>query len=308
MWTLEWITFDPEEHTRDEHGVQWILTEEKGFWASPGTGAELSNRLNQHGSYRPPAWKKARTITLKARAFAPDWTTLRRAEAHVLGLLSDPREPGRLTCHSELGALTTEVYLDDEILCEPYKNRSEPAIEFSLQLVAPDPRKYSVEWQAMSTGLALDAGDGLDFAEAGMFPDDKTGLFFGFSDSDGLDFGTHTSGLMTLTNRGTAPTFPLYTLHGPLTSPTLTAGTLAMRYNARLLAGEYIVIDPLAPSVLLGGTAARRHLLSPAQFQGFAVPAAAPDGAAGELTVGLTHSGPVTDTGRVDAEFRAAWF
>lgn len=308
VWCLDWLTMDPGEHARDSRGVQWVCTEEKGFWSSPGPKAELTARLNQHGSYRPPGYKQSRTISLKGRAFARDWEVLRQAEADVLGLLSDPQTPGDLTCHSELGALTCQVYLDDEILCTPYANLTEPAVEFSLQLVAPDPRKYAVETQVMSTGLAQDAGDGLDFAQVGTFPDDQDGLFFGFGDTDGLFFGTNISGFMTLTNRGTAPTFPIYTLHGPLTSPALTAGSYTIRYNANLAAGEFVVIDPLAPSVLLGGTAVRRHLVNPAQFQGFAVPAADPDGDPGALSVGLTHSGPVTDAGWVDAEFRSAWF
>ncbi|MFK0249287.1 hypothetical protein ACIQUM_31700 [Amycolatopsis azurea] len=309
VWTLDWLTMHPDGDVRDSAGVQWILTQEKGFWGSPGTNAEFSSRLARHGAYRSPGWKKQRTISLTGRAYADDFIVLRQAEANLLGLLSDPRTPRTLTCLSELGALTCEVFLDDEILCTPLKVVSEPGFEFSLQVVAPDPAKYSVERQTMSSGLARDALDGLDFNQV-VQPDANQGLFFGMgADDDGLSFGTsNATGFMQLTNRGSAPTTPVYTLYGPLTSPMLTAGASAMRYNGTLAAGEFVVIDPNAPSVLLGGTAVRRQLLNPAQFGGFAIPPASRTGGPGVLSVGLTHSGPAADTGYVTAVFRSAWF
>ncbi|SFO82232.1 Phage tail protein [Amycolatopsis arida] len=309
VWTLDWLTLHPDGNVRDDAGVQWILTKENGFWGSPGTNAALSSRLARHGVYRSPGWKKQRTITLTGRAYAHDHTALRQAEATVLGLLADPTQPGALTCYSEIGALTCDVHLDDEILCTPVEVASEPGFEFSLQLVAPDPAKYSIERQEMSTGLARDAGDGLDFTRV-VQPDSNQGLYFGVgADDDGLTFGTsNASGFMRLTNRGTAPSIPIYILHGPLTTPTITAGTATLRYNGALAPGEYVVIDPAAPSVLLGGTAERRHLLNPAQFSGFAIPPASAQGEPGVLTVGLTHNGPVLDSGYVTASFRAAWF
>lgn len=309
VWTLDWLTMHPDGGVRDAAGVQWILVQEKGFWGSPGTNAQLSGRLARHGVYRSPGWKKERTISLTGRAYAQDFTVLRQAEAALLGLLSDPRSPRALTCQSELGALTCDVFLDAEILCTPLQVISEPGFEFSVQVVAPDPAKYSVEQQTMSTGLAREALDGLDFNQV-VQPDPTQGLYFGIgADDDGLNFGTaNATGFMTLTNRGSAPSSPVYTLYGPLTSPALTAGSATMRYNGSLLAGEYVVIDPNAPSVLLGGTAVRRHLLNPAQFSAFAIPPASRTYGPGVLSVGLTHSGPATDGGYVTATFRSAWF
>ncbi|MFE0021902.1 hypothetical protein [Amycolatopsis sp. NPDC059021] len=310
VWTLDWLTLHPDGEHRDAVGVQWILTQEKGFWGTPGTNATFSSRLARHGAYRSPGWKKQRTISLTGRAYAEDYTVLRQAEAQLLGLLSDPRAPRALTCYSELGALTCDVFLDDEILCSPVSVVSEPGIEFSIQVVAPDPAKYSVERQTMTTGLPQDsAEDGLDFNQV-VQPDKNQGLFFGMgADDDGLLFGTsNATGFMRLTNRGSAPTTPVFTLYGPLTKPTLTAGSATMRYNGTLTAGEYVVIDPNAPSVLLGGAAVRRHLLNPAQFDGFAIPPASRTGGPGVLSVGLTHSGALTDSGYVTAVFRSAWF
>lgn len=297
VWTLDDITFRPTDE-RDSQGVQWILTAEKGFWGTPGTGAALSPRLNKHGAYRTPGWKTARTVSLTGRCYAQQYAVLRQAEANVLGLLADPTAPGTLTCYSELGALELAVYLDGPILCGPLDIVSEPGVEFSIQLVAPDPRKYSTDWITQTAELPNDTGVpvGLDFTGAGL------------DFSDGLNFGSsNQTGLLQLSNRGTAPTSPIYTLRGPLINPVLTTATGTMKYNSTLIAGESVVIDPSAPSVLLGGTATRRQLLYPANFEAFAIPGSI-SGVPGTLTVGLTHEGPVTDTGTVTAAYRPGWF
>lgn len=309
VWTLDNITFHHSPKVRDSSGVQWILTEEKGFWGAPATGATLSPRLNKHGIYRSPGWKKERVVSLTGRCYSGNYQVLRQAEANVLGLLSDPKVPGKLTCFSELGALALDVYLDDEILCKPLNIVSEPGIEFSIQVIAPDPRKYSVEQQTQSAVLPFDNGDGLDFTQV-VTPDANQGLYYGLGTAtDGLTFGTsNSSGFMTLQNAGTAPTSPIYTLYGPLTTPTLTtsAGS-TLRYNASLAGGEFVVIDPSAPSVLFNGTTTRRELLYPANFDGFNVPGAI-NGVNGTLSVGLTHAGAASATGYVQAVYKSAWF
>lgn len=190
VWQLENLTFDPSPDARDEHGAQWFVLNEKGFWGSPGTTATTTKQLNKHGAFRSPGWQKERIVSLIARCYAPSYDLLRSAQAHVLGLLSDPRAPGKLICHSEIGSLALDVFLDDKILCTPLQVISEPGFEFSVQMVAPDPVKYSVERQAMSSGLARDTLDGLDFSQV-VQPDVNQGLFFGMgADDDGLSFGT----------------------------------------------------------------------------------------------------------------------
>lgn len=310
-WTLDWLTFSPYADDRDANGVQWILTNEKGFWGAPKTGATVSGRLNQHGMFRSPGWKTDRTISLTGRFYCMDYTVLRAAEAAVQGLLSDPNTPGLLTCFSEIGPLEIEVFLDDVILCQPLDVASEPGIEFSLQLVAPDPRKYSPDWQDMTTGLPRDNGDGLDF-EAITFPDTEPGLYF--DDATDLQFGTsNNQGFLDLTNLGTAPTYPVYTLHGPLETPSLlanispTGGQSLMTYNDSLAAGQFVVIDPSVPSVMLGGTTDRRSKMLAANFADFAIPGAS-GGTPGSLSVSFYHAGPVTDAGFVDVTYRYAWW
>lgn len=309
VWTLEGITFHHSYKVRDPVGVQWILTNEEGFWGTPGTNATLSPRLNKHGMFRSPGWKKERIVSLTGRCYHSSYEVLRQAESYVLGLLSDPRAAGTLTCHSEIGALSLDVYLDDAILCTPLDIVSEPGVEFSIQLVAPDPRKYSPEEQTQTVGLPQDSGDGLDYNQV-VSPDTNAGLYFGLGASNtGLTFGTFNGvGFMTLTNPGTAPASPVYTLFGPLTNPLLTTSTgYTMRYNGTLAAGEYVAIDPATPSVVLNGATSRRELLYPANFEEFNIPPA--NGSTpGTLSVGLAHSGASTAGGYATATYRAYWF
>lgn len=182
--------------------MHWILTSEDGFWASPATNAELNPQLGTHGAFRSPSWKTERTITLEVQAFAPTAGALRRASAALTGSLSDPTAPVTLTCHSEIGAQSCDVYLDDQILTKPTETAA-LRFEWSLQMVAPDPRRYSLAWYRTSTELPSQGTSGLKFGS-------------GLDLEHGLHFG---SGAMVLTNEGAALTAPLYILHGPLHRP-----------------------------------------------------------------------------------------
>lgn len=140
---------------------------------------------------------------------------------------------------------------------------------------------------------------------------DGTGLNGG---ATGLSFGaSNSTGFATLSNNGTAPAIPVYTLYGPLTSPVLTATasdgtTSTMKFNGTLNAGDVVVIDPSAPSVLMNGQS-RRYMLSPANFTGFAIPPINQyTGQSGTLKVGLSHNGAANAGGYATAQFQWALF
>lgn len=309
---LDWLTFSGKGYT-DSSGIQWILMEETGFWDSPEPRTDIVERTSSHGSYMGPSYFRHRVVTLKGRAYAPNDRVLRSAWSQVSGIGSDPQKYLSLSCDSEIGTLTCQVRRDDKVITEPVRVLNGHAFEFSLGLVAPDPRKYSAQWRTMRADLPqATTGDGLDFTQAEMFAG-KQYRGLEFRNFGGLVFGSSNStGLLQLVNSGSAPTAPIYTLYGPLTTPVLTATTggvtSLLQYNGTLSASESLVINPSVPSVLLDGTASRRHLLNPAQFSGFYIPETAPDGTAGALRVGLRHAGPVTTGGYATATFRDAWF
>ncbi|MDA3624825.1 hypothetical protein OU415_05205 [Saccharopolyspora sp. WRP15-2] len=288
QWSLDSISFGPDKP--DSRGVHWILTQEEGFWAGSATGAELHPHLSRHGAIRTLGWRAERTITLEGRAFAPDVATLRRAANQLTGLLADPHRSVPLTCYSEIGPVTCDVFLDDQILTKPGVTAT-PSFEWSLQLVAPDPRRYALDWCHACTPLSsagrhgLRFGDGLDF---------EAKLSFGAGAS---------SGTLHLANDGTAPTEPLLTLHGPLVRPVLsTSQGRQIAYADTLPAGQYLVIDTGAPTAVLNGRTNARYRLFPADFAAFTVPAG------GELSIRLDHDGPREAAGHLEVAWRHAWF
>ena len=196
------------------------------------------------------------------------------------------------------------------VLTVPLKFLNTNAFEFNISLVAADPRKYSDQWRSLRAEIPqATSTDGLNFA---VVDDTKAGLDFS---GLGLSFGaSNASGRLQLANAGTAPSTPIFTLVGPLVNPTLTSSIdgitqYRLTYNATLGAGERVVIDPAAPSVLLDGTASRRWLLNPAQFSGFHIPPANGwNGQPGALNVGLSHQGATDAGGYATADYRDAYF
>ncbi|MFI0465334.1 hypothetical protein ACH347_14755 [Saccharopolyspora sp. 5N102] len=285
VWSLGGIVFDPSNP--DSYGVHWILETEEGFWAAPATNAELHPHLSRHGAIRTPGWKTERTITLEGRAFARDIPTLRRAATRLTGLLADPHRPVALTCYAETGPVTCDVFLDDQILTKPGQVAA-PSIEWSLQLVAPDPRRFSLEYSHARAGLPSPGSGGMRFG---------SGLAF----AGGLRFGDGaSSGTLHLTNPGTEP---LLTLHGPLVRPELTTSTgQQIAYVDAVTNGQHLVIDTGAATAALNGRTNVRHRLFPADFAAFTLPAA------GELSIRVSYDGPHDAAGYVAAAWRHAWF
>ena len=310
LWHLDWLTLGGRGHW-DSRGIQWILMDETGFWDSPDARVDVTDRSNAHGSYIGPIYYKERVITLKGRAFSDDSTALRRYWSLVTGLCADPEASYMLSCESEIGTLYCSVRRDGQVITTPNALLNTNSFDFSVQLIAADPRKYSTQRRTMrATVPSATTGDGLDFA-AGTSP--NVGLEFD-TGTGGLVFGhQNSSGLLQLTNDGTAPTAPTYELHGPLTTPTVSAWkgdrAYVMTYNDTLADGEYLTLDPSEPAVLLGGTASRRWLLNPAEFGAFYIPAADPaTDQPGWLSVGLTHEGAADDAGYLTATFADAYF
>ena len=110
--------------------------------------------------------------------------------------------------------------------------------EAALQFVATDPLVYDADAQTVTTGVG-DVTGGLAFPLA--FP---------------LAFGVATPGVVSAVNAGSAPAPWTATLTGPLTSPTVThvgLGCTIAFAGLTLAAGEELVVDSAARTVLLGG-------------------------------------------------------
>lgn len=125
---------------------------------------------------------------------------------------------------------------------KPVFTRLDPLVyQFTAQLTAPDPRKYSTLSAAVQVNPGTHSGSG--FARPYVRP---------FTGAGPLSLGT-----VQLRNDGDLETPLQVSLVGPLDSPLLveTTGTgLRENVNAYIPDGSVMVIDPTGPSVLMDAT------------------------------------------------------
>ncbi len=120
--------------------------------------------------------------------------------------------------------------------------------EVMVELVATDPRIYSATLSQPSTGLSSSSG-GMTFNAT--FP---------------LSFGSIGSGgLVTVTNAGSFPTDATFSISGPIVNPIIDNVTtgVSILLGITLAASDTLVLDTLAKSIVLNGTASRTSALLP---------------------------------------------
>jgi hypothetical protein len=292
VWTIDGLTLNGPA---DENGVTWIATSDSQPLSAAAPTTTFTPKYQRHGSFMLPGFVERGTSVFTIRAYAQrdDWVALERARLKMLALCQDVTQLYSLVWYSAIGPLVQHVVREDDILIS-HVDAQHPAFEASVQFAAPDPRRYALETQVLTTGVPQNSVTGLDFG---------TGSGLDFGTNGGLTFGpAANSGTILLDNaEGTAPSSPVLTLTGPLTTPVLAVANGSIKYNGTLAAGQSVVITPEDPSVL-AGTTSQSHLVNPANWDAFTVPPG------GQLTIGLSHSGPSTDTGTVTAEFAPAFW
>lgn len=245
----------------DPNGVEWWLTAEKGWWGAPATRPKRTARVFAHGSFRAAAFREVRTVALSGVLIAPDDVAMRLAQRQVLSICSDPSKLYPLTVEDETGSYTAQVELDGEILSQP---RNWCSVEFSLQVAAPDPRKFSASWISPSIVLGSGGTGGVDATAPGAS-----------ASAPGLAAGTPAPpSIVVSANDGTVATGPVFEIVGPVTNPTVieTATGSQLVWTGTLGSGESLFINcddqPMTPpgvanplpghSALIGGFASRR--------------------------------------------------
>lgn len=214
----------------DATGLEIVVEDIQG-WGSPSSNVQFYKRPRQHGSWSGEAWLNPRTIVLSGYIAAPSGGVLRDGK-DMLNAACGLDET--LLSISEAGfPRTCMARRSDEIL---YHDTSDTAADFSLQMVADDPRKLGAQLNP-NTGLAISTG-GLTFPIT--FP---------------IEFDSTTvTGLITVTNNGNIDGSVVLRLDGPVTDPVInqTVGsqviTFAMTYG--LAAGNWLTIDMENETVL----------------------------------------------------------
>lgn len=221
----------------DAAGCDWILTKETGWFGSPAIKVARVDKPAARGLFRGNEFRGGRVMTLEGNLSAPTVTALRTAQHVLFGLCPDPHLQYPLTVTEESGiSQYANVVLDGEILTTPV---SATAVTFSLQLVAPDPRKFASAVQTQTIPLASSGTGGVAYPLA--YP---------------VDYGVPgSSGSLTLTNGGTADADPSFVFTGPLTNPSVARADTGdvVTYNGSLLATDTLSIDFGTGAVLLDG-------------------------------------------------------
>lgn len=298
VWTIDGFTLNGDP---DSDGITWIGDEDSEPLSAAAPTSTFTPKYQRHGSFWLPGFveRGKAAFTIRGYARRDDWAAMRRAQLRLLAICQDQTKLYPLVFQSEVGNLVQYVTRESDILIKEV-DAEVPAFMASVQFTAPDPRRYDETWTTLETGVPQGSITGLDFS-AGS----GAGLDFDAGSGAGLDFGpAGTAGTVVLDNtRGLAPTSPLLTLIGPLTTPVLTVAAGSIKYNATLAVGEFVALNPEDPSVLFGASGASRgYLANPANWDAFIVPPGS------SLSIGLSHSGPSTDLGKLTAQVRAAYW
>lgn len=292
-WTLDGHEFNGPP---DPHGREWVIESETGWSSSPPTRNDQTQpRTGAHGGWPSRTYRDPRTIRLDGWIYAPTWEARRDAEHHLAALCAEPGSEYELTCTEETGELLASVTQDDTTLVTVRPGGR--WLDFSLQLVAADPRKYTAAQQTAETGLPGDSVTGLDFGA-----DDTAGL--DFADA-GLDFGPQlVTGRATVVNAGTADTASTFTLTGPLAAPvTITRpdNDARVTYLDALTTDDRLVIDTRHRTAHLG-TTSRRHRVTVTDWDALTIPPLSTV----DYVVG--HGGTPNTTARLIVTWRSAWW
>jgi hypothetical protein len=256
-WTVDGWT----ANAVDDNGVMWVCDADSGWFSPVGIRSGDSDIPNYDGTYSSQDRLTNRVITLAGYGKAPTGALADAACDQFAALLRG----GVLKTLSVTKAGVIRTATVKRGSGSDLSRTSPRGFEWQLVLNAPDPRKYgpatTVPASLPSTTGGLDyvTTGGLDYVTAG-----------------GLNYGTiGSSGLVTLTNVGTAESWPQFTVNGPTDGATLSNPSIVntqtgdqITYSGMLATGDILVVDtsPYRASVTLNGQPYRRNLSSAAWF------------------------------------------
>jgi hypothetical protein len=111
-----------------------------------------------------------------------------------------------------------------------------------VEFVCPDPREYEATLRNPSTALPTGGASGLAFPFATPFGFGAGGV----------------GGDLPLTNPGNVAAPVVFRINGPVTNPTIAINGVTLQLTITVAAGDYLLVDTEARTVLLNGTAGRR--------------------------------------------------
>lgn len=256
-----WTLGDPDSpdlafNGIDADGVEWIVGDPVGWYASPPVNLGLEDRPGDGAFFGRGAYS-ARVLEVtgafrvcgRAPAGAGSWADALDAAAERL---QDCLDPSRDTLFAVTEAIPKQLTVrpSAEVVALPVPGHRRVRT-FSFVLTAADPYKYAAGAAGLiSTELRL-----LDPAGVPGMTHDLTHPL----DHGGADIGPG-RGRATVTNPGQLHARPVLRITGPCPAPTLTNASTGEAFTlARdLTAGEEVVIDTELRTVLVSGASDSR--------------------------------------------------
>ncbi|MER7280423.1 hypothetical protein ABT369_38900 [Dactylosporangium sp. NPDC000244] len=224
----------------DSAGVAWLCEEFEG-WGSPGSTLEVVQRSGDHGGWDGDAFLKPRIVSLKGMLAAPTAAAAQDALSRLNQAVSLALSPLTVT---EAGlARTCMVRRQDDVLASAVSARE---YEWSAQVVAPDPRKYTA-WSAAVTGLPSSTG-GLTWPVTWPV----------------VWAATVTTGVLSVVNAGDIGSRPVLRIDGPCQRPRVAlVGTgQVLAWDLTLDVGQWLDVDTDRHTSLLNGQVSRSGMMT----------------------------------------------
>lgn len=236
----------------DSYGVQWVTSNIQG-WGGAGDTLAPVQKPRQAGAWGGLSYEKARPIVVTGTAIAPDATTASLALDRLIAATTLDTSPFAVVEPSR--TLTANVRRDGEVIPTW---RGDAAFDWSIQLIALDPRKFGQTLTAGPTGLPSTSG----------------GLTIPFTIPFTIN-ATTVTGQISLTNPGNASGPVKLQINGPITGPTIThvstGQALTFSSSLSLGAGEFVTVDMERREVLAQGqpAASRNAWVTSRGWSGF---------------------------------------
>ncbi|QKV74533.1 phage tail domain-containing protein [Amycolatopsis sp. Hca4] len=229
----------------DDFGCRWVVTAQT-LHGGASRKLHATERPFGMGAYRARSYLSARSDTVQGWCQAPDFAGAVAARDRLLGVFPDGTQ---LALVKTDGISTRQLLVELDSTAIKIEGWADAqGFDWQLPFYAADPRWLDTTVQTAGPFTVIGtATDGLDWGSGGL--DWANG---------GLDWGSSgNGGVLSLNNPGTAPTWPVFTIAGPLTNPTFTnpATGDVISYTGTIEAGQTLVIDtsPFTRSVALNG-------------------------------------------------------
>lgn len=245
-WTIAgWTAYMGFPAVPDGDGCTWWATVDDGWRTPPAPRLSRVTRPRRHGEVDPGrTWLPGRSVELKGLVEAPDHPTLVGAGERFAGLLA-------------AGSLSTLVVDEDGVVRQAdARLADQPTFApvtpnlaaWSLPLLMPDPLRYG-------SGEPVSASTTLPAATVGLVVPSAVPWVFGAGG---------TSGGLVVANTGTAPTWPEFTILGPVVNPRIEHATSGrvLSFTTELSASDTLTVRTATGEVLLNGAENARNAVS----------------------------------------------